>query len=78
MPIWLSYMTKALEGRAQPEFDPPANLDLVMRRVDKKTGNLASGGSKQSVNLWFKKGTEPQDAEPEKGAADVNNFMMTQ
>ncbi len=78
LPIWLSYMTKALEGRAQGEFDPPANLDLVMRRVDKKTGNLASGGSKQSVNLWFKKGTEPQDAEPEKGAADVNNFMMTQ
>jgi penicillin-binding protein 1A len=78
LPIWLSYMTKALDGRAQPEFDPPANLDLVMRRVDKKTGNLASGGSKQSVNLWFKKGTEPQDAEPDKGQADVNQFMMTQ
>lgn len=78
LPIWLSYMMKALDGRGQPEFDPPANLDLVMRRVDKKTGNLASGASKQSVNVWFKKGTEPQDAEPEKGQVDANQFMMTQ
>ena len=78
LPIWLSYMTKALEGRAQPEFEPPANLDLVMRRVDKKTGNLAGGGSKQAVNLWFKKGTEPQDTEPGKNEVGADQFMMTQ
>ncbi len=77
LPIWLSYMTKALQGREQPEFDPPASLDLVRRRVDKKTGKLATSGSKGSVDLWFKRGTEPEDSEPEKGAVDANQFIMT-
>ena len=34
LPIWLAYMTRALQGRNQPEFDPPAGLDIVRRRVD--------------------------------------------
>jgi hypothetical protein len=28
------------------------------------------------MTLWFKKGTEPEDSEPEKGAADANNFLQ--
>lgn len=75
LPIWLAYMTKALEGRSQPEFAPPPNLDLIQRRIDKKTGRLASSG-KNSMTLWFKRGTEPEDAEPERGAADANNFLQ--
>jgi penicillin-binding protein 1A len=77
LPIWLSYMTRALQGRNQPEFEPPAGLELVSRRVDKKTGRIASSGTKQSAILWFKKGTEPDEAEPEKGAVGVDQFMMT-
>jgi penicillin-binding protein 1A len=76
LPIWLSYMTKALQGRDQPEFEPPESLDLVKRRVDKKTGRLASSGTKSWADLWFKKGTEPEDAEPEKGQVDPSQFMM--
>jgi hypothetical protein len=68
-------MMKALEGRAQPEFAPPPSLPLIQRRIDKKTGRLASSG-KNSMTLWFKKGTEPEDSEPEKGAADANNFLQ--
>jgi penicillin-binding protein 1A len=75
LPIWLSYMTRALQGRDQPEFNPPPHLALVRRRVDKQTGRLANG--KGTVDLWFKKGTEPQDAEPEAGAVDTNQFLMT-
>lgn len=75
LPIWLAYMMKALEGRAQPEFAPPPSLALVQRRIDKKTGRLAASG-KNSLTLWFKKGTEPEDSEPEKGAADANNFLQ--
>ncbi|MFZ5445045.1 MAG: penicillin-binding protein 1A [Myxococcota bacterium] len=75
LPIWLAYMTKALDGRSQPEFAPPPNLDLVQRRVDKKSGRLTTA-SKNSMTLWFKRGTEPEDAEPEKGAADANNFLQ--
>ncbi len=75
LPIWLSYMTKALEGRNQPEFAPPPSLDLVQRRIDKKTGRLASSG-KNSMTLWFKRGTEPEDSEPEKGTVGSENFLQ--
>ncbi len=78
LPIWLGYMTKALAGRSQPEFEPPPNLDLVQLRIDEKTGRLASAGSRKTEQLWFKRGTEPQDKEPEAGAADPTKFMMTQ
>ena len=75
LPIWLAYMTKALEGRSQPEFSPPPSLDLVQRRIDKKTGRLSTN-ARNSMTLWFKKGTEPEDSEPEKGAADANSFLQ--
>lgn len=75
LPIWLAYMTKALEGRSQPEFAPPPSLDLVQRRVDRKSGRLATS-AKNSMTVWFKRGTEPEDSEPEKGAADANNFLQ--
>lgn len=75
LPIWLAYMMKALEGRNQPEFAPPPSLDLLQRRIDKKTGRLASG-SKNSMTLWFKRGTEPEDSEPEKGTVGSENFLQ--
>jgi penicillin-binding protein 1A len=76
LPIWLAYMMKALEGRAQPEFYPPPSLGLVQRRIDKKTGRI-SGNMKNSMTLWFKRGTEPEDREPDRGAVDAANFMQT-
>lgn len=75
LPIWLAYMMKALEGRSQPEFAPPPALELVQLRIDKKTGRLSLDG-KNAMPLWFKKGTEPEDREPEKGAADANSFLQ--
>lgn len=75
LPIWLGYMTRALEGREQPEFVPSPSLALVQRRVDNKTGRLASSG-RGSTTLWFKRGTEPEDQEPERGAADPNQFLQ--
>jgi penicillin-binding protein 1A len=75
LPIWLGYMSKALDGRDQPEFSPPPSLDLVTRRVDRKTGRLAAE-SKNSLTLYFKRGTEPADSEPEKGQVDANQFLQ--
>ncbi|MGV3621885.1 MAG: penicillin-binding protein 1A [Archangium sp.] len=75
LPIWLAYMSKALEGRNQPEFSPPPSLGLIQRRIDKKTGRIASS-AKNSMTLWFKKGTEPEDHEPEKGAAGADQFLQ--
>jgi len=75
LPIWLAYMTKALEGREQPEFAPPPSLDLVQKRVDKRTGRL-SGSLKGSVQLWFKRGSEPEDREPDKGSVGAEQFLQ--
>lgn len=75
LPIWLAYMSKALDGRNQPEFSPPPSLGLIQRRIDKKTGRIASS-MKNSMTLWFKKGTEPEDREPEKGAAGADQFLQ--
>ncbi len=77
LPIWLAYMMRALDGRKQPEFEPPEGVDVLTRRVDKKTGRLAGSENKNAMTLWFKRGTEPTDAEPEKGSVDANQFIMT-
>ncbi len=76
LPIWLAYMKAALDGRPQPEFAPPPDLDLVRARVDHKTGKLAAHASQNSTDMWFIKGTEPQDVAPGKDSVDAHKFMM--
>jgi penicillin-binding protein 1A len=51
-------------------------LDLVKRKVDLKTGKLASSGSRLTADMWFRRGTEPRDAQPEKNQVDPNRFMQ--
>ncbi len=74
LPIWLSYMKVALDGRSQPEFSPPAGWDLVRLRIDEKTGKVATA-FKGAKDMWFKRDTEPKEKE-ERGQADPNKFMM--
>ncbi|PTL84301.1 penicillin-binding protein 1A [Vitiosangium sp. GDMCC 1.1324] len=78
LPIWLSYMKTALATRPQSEFWPPEWLreNLMLLRVDKRTGKLASSGTKDAVNIWFKKGTQPDDVTPEKGSVGTQEFLM--
>ncbi|WP_407653758.1 penicillin-binding protein 1A [Archangium lipolyticum] len=78
LPIWLSYMKTALAARPQAEFWPPEWLrdDMRLLRIDKKTGKLASSGTKDAVNIWFKKGTQPEDVAPEKGQVGTQEFLM--
>ncbi|MFY0529052.1 penicillin-binding protein 1A [Archangium gephyra] len=78
LPIWLNYMKPALAARPQSEFWPPEWLreNMMLLRIDKKTGKIASSGSKDAVNIWFKKGTQPEDVAPEKGSVGVQDFIM--
>ncbi|GHG65275.1 PBP1A family penicillin-binding protein [Comamonas sp. JC664] len=76
LPIWLNYMKSALEGRPQSEFYPWQSMNLVRLHIDKKTGKIAPAGSKDSELMFFKKGTEPKDAVPDKNTVDVDQFMM--
>jgi penicillin-binding protein 1A len=75
LPIWLDYMRQALQGRPQGEFWPPESLGLVRLRIDTRTGKRASSGSKKSVDMWFKKGTAPEERELEKGQVDPRTFL---
>ncbi len=75
LPIWLSYMQVALDGREQPEFSPPNDLDLLRLSIDKKSGKISKDG-KTSMPLYFKRGTEPDDVQLEKGQVDTTNFSM--
>lgn len=74
LPIWLAYMREALEGRPQPEFSPPGSLQLSRLRIDTRTGKRASSGSKHAAEMYFAKGTEPTDQQPEKGSVDPSSW----
>lgn len=76
LPIWLSYMKAALNERKQPDFHPYDSMDLVRLPIDEKTGMIASSGSKSVQPIWFKKGTQPKELAPEKGAVGVDDFLM--
>jgi penicillin-binding protein 1A len=76
LPIWVSYMQKAVEGRPEPEFSPPEGLELVKRTVDTKTGKLASAGSKTAAPMWFKTGTAPEEVTQDKKVVDPTQFMQ--
>jgi len=56
LPIWLDYMSAALAGREQPEFEPPAGIVEV--RIDPETGKPVPDNVRGVVEP-FKQGTEP-------------------
>jgi len=57
LPIWIEFMTNALDGDSFQYFDMPD--DLVTIRMDLLTGLLASEDSPGAVTALFKKRTEP-------------------
>ncbi len=63
LPIWLEYMTSALAGREQPEFDPPDPDDVVWAWVDRRTGKPMPPGVGGGIKEPFRKGTEPEAVE---------------
>jgi penicillin-binding protein 1A len=77
LPIWLTYMKRALDGVPQSEFFPPPGAQLLRLAIDNRTGKLATSGSKEIREMWFKTGTQPHEATPEKGTVDPRQFMMT-
>ncbi len=75
LPIWVEYMRRALEGRQQEEFTPDSVLEVLRVAIDEKTGRRASTGTKHRVEMWFRKGTAPEEKEPEKGQVDPTHFV---
>jgi penicillin-binding protein 1A len=60
LPIWIDYMSDALEDQPKRDFDVPEGI--VFARVDPKTGLLAALGSEGSYFQAFLAGTEPTDS----------------
>jgi penicillin-binding protein 1A len=71
-PIWLNFMSKALEGRPVEDFIAPEGV--VFAKIDKEQGLLASSYSKKTVFQAFKKGTEPREYTPRPKAAKSGQF----
>lgn len=66
LPIWIEFMTQALEDSPFQYFDIPD--DVIKVRIDPVTGLRASDNSTHTINALFKKGTEPNPNASRKGA----------
>ncbi|WP_242333944.1 MULTISPECIES: penicillin-binding protein 1A [Anaeromyxobacter] len=72
LPIWLSYMRTALEGRPQPEFAAPPGIVEV--RIDPETGKPSGDG--RGVLEPFKQGTEPTAVKEGQQKVEVQDLFM--
>ncbi|MCB1583117.1 MAG: penicillin-binding protein 1A [Xanthomonadales bacterium] len=61
LPIWIDYMSVALEG--EPEFQRPIPPGIVSARVDKETGKLLKPGQPNGLLEYFKVGELPEESE---------------
>jgi penicillin-binding protein 1A len=77
LPLWLDYMKVALDGREQPEFEPPDGI--VEMKIDPDTGK-AVPDTARGVMEPFKLGTEPNlpraEGEPAQKVEVKDLFMQ--
>lgn len=59
LPIWTTFMKRALAGRKNSHFSPPD--DIVYVDIDKETGRLARPGCPKVISEAFLMGTQPKD-----------------
>jgi penicillin-binding protein 1A len=71
-PIWLYFMADALKNRPVEDFQAPEGVVVV--KIDKKTGLLASHYSSTTALQAFKAGEEPTDFSPEPEAPRPGQF----
>jgi len=57
LPIWMTFMKKAIPGMTRDDFEIPSGIDIV--EVDPATGLLAGPGCDQRVTEVFLAGTAP-------------------
>lgn len=59
LPVWLSFMKRALAGRQDVRFTAPEGLSYV--EIDPETGQLATPSCPKTITEAFLPGTEPHD-----------------
>ena len=73
LPIWLSYMQRALHERPEPEFPVPEGI--VMVRIDPQTGKATAPFDRKGVVEPFVEGTEPVLETPDKAKLEVQDLF---
>jgi penicillin-binding protein 1B len=59
LPLWTTFMKRALAGRGGSSFHPPEGIVFV--DIDKDTGRIAAPGCPRLMREAFLSGTEPRD-----------------
>ncbi|MFO7601367.1 MAG: penicillin-binding transpeptidase domain-containing protein, partial [Candidatus Desulfacyla sp.] len=73
-PIWLDFMSGALEGKPVRDFDVPDGV--VFAKIDTETGLLAGRHSRNTVFQSFIEGTQPETYSPKPAAASLGAFSQ--
>jgi penicillin-binding protein 1A len=73
-PIWLDFMSGALEGKAVKDFEVPDGV--VFAKIDTETGLLAGRYSRNTVFQSFIEGTQPETYSPKPAAASLGAFSQ--
>jgi penicillin-binding protein 1A len=73
-PIWVYFMSDALEGSPPEDFRVPEGIAFA--RIDGKTGLLAGVHSRPQVLQAFKAGTEPYETSPKPEDAKSGHFSL--
>ncbi|MBK8011599.1 MAG: PBP1A family penicillin-binding protein [Deltaproteobacteria bacterium] len=74
LPLWVSYMKKAIKKKTG-EFKAPPGINFV--RIDPKTGYRARGDTPGAVLEAYRAGTEPKEYVAARGAASPDEFGLT-
>ena len=73
-PLWLYFMSQALEGRPVIDFDVPDGV--VFSKIDTATGLLAGPYSEKTVLQAFHEGAEPTEYSPKPKSAKSGQFFQ--
>ena len=73
-PIWLDFMSHALEERPVVDFQVPEGV--VFAKIDAETGLLASPHSKKTVFQAFREGEEPKEYSPAPKSPKSGQFFQ--
>ncbi len=73
LPIWVDYMTAAVESYPPTDFAIPPGI--VFANIDSETGKLATAKSKKAVREAFREGTEPTETANETPQNEDKNFF---
>ena len=81
LPMWISYMRAALQGRPETPLEQPAGIVSV--RIDPETGELADANQKEAIFEYFRSENvprreteEPRTDNPAQGGSDITEQLF--